>query len=97
MTKSDLITIIDLSAVYEVEVAFFSAIIEQDLIEVHEVDGDIHIDSTQLGKLEQILSLANDLKVNLEGIDVIFNLLERIARLEEELINAKHKLDFFER
>lgn len=96
MEKPDFIAIVDLSVVYEVKLDFFNAIIEHDLLQVYEIEGAIHIDAVDIGRLEQIMRLINELKINVEGVDVILNLLERIQFLEEELTNRSDKLRFLE-
>ncbi|NOQ75280.1 MAG: hypothetical protein GQ574_24930 [Crocinitomix sp.] len=96
MEKPDFIAIVDLTVVYEVKLDFFNAIIEHELVTVYEIEGAVCIDSVDIGKLEQIIRLTNELKINLEGVDVILNLLDRIELMKEELIDTKHKLRFLE-
>jgi hypothetical protein len=96
MGKPDFIAIVDLTVVYEVDLDFFNAIIEQELLQVHEIGGVIHVHSADIGTLEQILRLTNELQINLEGVDVILNLLKRVQLLEAELAETKHRLKFLE-
>ena len=42
-------------------------------------------DETAIRRLEAILTLTRDLGVNLAGVDVILNLREQVAELEDEL------------
>lgn len=43
------------------------------------------------------MRLYHELEVNIEGIDIIMNLLQRIEDLQAELDNAKSKLSLFEK
>ena len=46
--------------------------------------------------LEKIVRLHNELNVNLEGIDVVFNLLEKERKLRKELNAVKNRLRLYE-
>jgi hypothetical protein len=37
-----------------------------------------------------------ELDVNIEGIDVVFNLLQKIDTLQKELVKVKNRLRFYE-
>jgi hypothetical protein len=63
-------------------------------IEVIEQNHFIHQD--QIGDLEKIIRLHNELNVNLEGIDVVFNLLEKERALRQELNALKNRLRLYE-
>ena len=43
-----------------------------------------------------MIRLYNELNVNIEGLDIIFNLLEKEKRLREELNALKNKLKLYE-
>ena len=43
-----------------------------------------------------MIRLHNELNVNIEGIDVVFNLLEKEKELREELNALKNKLKLYE-
>ncbi len=43
-----------------------------------------------------MIRLHHELNVNIEGIDVVFNLLEKEKELREELIALKNRLKLYE-
>jgi hypothetical protein len=43
-----------------------------------------------------MVRLHYDLGINLEGIETIFHLLERIESLQHEMLNLKKKISFYE-
>ena len=50
----------------------------------------------ELPKVEKIIRFNRDLKINLEGIDVILNLLERVEKQEEDLLQLRNRLTIYE-
>ena len=66
------------------------------LIQIEIVEQNSFIHQDQIGDLEKIVRLHNDLNVNLEGIDVVFNLLEKELDLRNELNSLKNKLRLYE-
>jgi len=70
---------------YGLEQDFLDRLNETSLISYHIKDQDIYINKDQIGNLEKIIRLHYDLGINFEGIDVIFNLMERITEMEAEL------------
>lgn len=76
--------------------SFINSLNEHDLIEVIIVKDNSFLHEETIPKLEKIIRLHFDLSINLEGIDVIIQLLERIENLEEELAIAKNTLNRFD-
>lgn len=96
MEKVELIALNELCTAYEVEMIFFETLIEHDLIEIVIVEDKTLIEDSNLKRIEQILRLHNELNVNIEGIDVILNLLQRVDDLSKELEQVKSKLCIYE-
>ncbi|WP_211315855.1 chaperone modulator CbpM [Maribacter polysiphoniae] len=66
------------------------------LIEVVKKEDTEYIPFEELPKVEKIVRLHDDLNINLEGIEVIHQLLDRIAQMQNEIISLKNKLDFYQ-
>lgn len=96
MKKENLIEINKLCTQYEVELSFFEQIEQIGLIEISTLTQHQYLHKKHIDNVEKVLRLHNDLKVNMEGIDVIFNLLDKITILQEELIQLKNRLDIYE-
>jgi hypothetical protein len=81
---------------YQVEEAFMNHLTEYGLIETV-FDGETQcIDMDQLHKMEKIIRMYHELEVNMEGIDVIFNLLQKIMALQDELARTRDRLRIYE-
>ena len=81
---------------YDIEISFVDALDKMGLIQIKIVERNQYIHQDQIGELEKIIRLHNDLKVNLEGIDVVLNLLEKEKALRNELNTLKNRLRLYE-
>lgn len=96
MLKQEFIYIDTLSSHYEIEISFFHDLDKTGLIEIHIVNEKPCIHQDRISDLEKMLRLHQELKLNFEGIDVVFNLLNKISGLQEELAAVKNRLRLYE-
>lgn len=66
------------------------------LIEVMHIGQVDCIPVDRLGEAEKILRLHTELEINLEGVDAITHLLERIKEMQAEIRLLKNRLAFYE-
>ena len=92
METENLILIDTVCSHHNIEVSFVSSLQEYGLIEVVEVADHQYLSNEQLKDFEKIMRLHYELNINLEGIDAIAHLLQRIDDLQQELVAAKNKL-----
>ncbi len=89
METENLISIHSICSHYQVEVEFVDSLSDYELIEIVKVEEEQFLHKEQLGDFERLMRLHYDLEINLAGIDVIAQLLQKINRLEAELKNLK--------
>ena len=94
--KKNLIAITTLCSTYEIEFSFIDALHKTGLIQIVIIEQDHFIHQDQIRDLEKMIRLHHELNVNIEGIDVVFNLLEKEKELREELIALKNRLRLYE-
>jgi hypothetical protein len=94
--EKNLIAITTLCSHYEIEFSFIDALHKTGLIQIEIVKQDQFIHQDQIGDLEKMIRLHHELNVNIEGIDVVFNLLEKEKELREELKALKNRLKLYE-
>ncbi len=85
MTNENSILIEECCKHYRIETAFVRTLNEQGLIELSYTDESYFIHNNQLSLLEKYMHLHYDLDINMEGIEAISHLLEKIERLQLEL------------
>jgi len=96
MKIEKLIPVKQLCSHYQLEMSFFRQLNEYGIIEFTSIKRSIYIQSEKIIDLEKIIRLHHELEVNIEGIDVIFNLLKRLSAKEHELYLLKNRLQIYE-
>ena len=81
---------------YKVELSFFSNLSELGLVEVQTVEQVQYIHQDSIYEIEKMIRMHQELDVNIEGIDVVFNLLQKIETLQKELVEVKNRLRLYE-
>jgi hypothetical protein len=66
------------------------------LIEITTIKETGFIDAGQLQQLEKFIRLYYELDINLEGIETITHLLQRIKSLQDEIITLKNRIRLYE-
>ena len=96
MNMENLIPIPLLCAHYEVEMSFFTNLNEMGLLEIKTIETSQYIDSDAVYEIEKMVRMHQELDVNIEGIDIVFNLLQKIDVLQNELTTLKNRLRLYE-
>ncbi len=96
MQKENLFAINEFCVNHNIDISFISSLQQNGLIEVTTIKESGFIDSIQLLKLEKIVWLYYELDINLEGIETIGYLLQKINSLQDEITMLKNRLNFYE-
>ncbi len=96
MKEQDLIPLGTLCEQYRLELSFFEEMGEIGLIEFTLHKGNKHLRQDTLHQVEKILRIHRELHVNLEGVDVVMNILQRQEQLREELLRVQNRLRRYE-
>ncbi|MBS1582873.1 MAG: MerR family transcriptional regulator [Bacteroidetes bacterium] len=81
----------------ELDITFVQALTERGLIHVVMQEERSYIASDQLARLEQLARMHFDLDINLEGIEAISHMLERVDRMQQEMRALQERLRVYER
>lgn len=74
---------------------FIISLEEGGLIEIRTVDGEQYLLASQLRELERYSHLYYDLSINIEGIDAIRHMLDRMRTLQQEVRQLRRQLRHF--
>ncbi|MPR32928.1 chaperone modulator CbpM [Salmonirosea aquatica] len=96
MNTENFIPIATLCTHYHVETSFFDSLNEVGLIEIESIEESHYIHAERISEVEKIIRMRNDLHLNLEGIDVVLNLLQKMDHLQNELVSARNRLRLYE-
>lgn len=97
METNDLILAEEFCSHYNVGFSFITSLQEFGLIQITSVEETSYIPQAELKKLEQLARLHYDLDINLEGIDAITHLLEKIKELQTQITSLKNRLSLYEK
>ena len=81
---------------HNIEISFVISLQQTGLIEITTINDTTFIEVNQLQKLEKFIRLFFELDINLEGIETITHLLQRINTMQDEIITLKNRLYLYE-
>lgn len=96
MSTENFIPVTLLCTHYQVEMSFISSLHEIGLIEIHRIEKSDCVPLDNIQEIEKMIRMHHELAVNTEGIDVVFNLLQKIEDLQSELLTVKTRLRLYE-
>jgi hypothetical protein len=96
MAQDKLIAVTDVCRFHNIEISFISSLHQSGLIEITTLKEKKFIDIEQLQELEKMIRFHYELNINLEGIQAITHLLQRIKISQFEIMDLKNKLRLFE-
>ncbi len=94
--ENELLRVEDFCMHYNIEYNFLELLCEHDLIEIIDINEQHYLHENAISNLETFMRMHYDLDINLEGIEVINNLLSRVNNLQHELMHLKNKLKVYE-
>ncbi|HBB93650.1 MAG: MerR family transcriptional regulator [Bacteroidetes bacterium GWF2_49_14] len=97
MEKESLIALDEFCALHNIEVSFVSSLSQNGLISITTIQESGFIDNGQLQQLEKFIRLYYELDINLEGIETITYLLQRITTQQNEITALRNRLRLYEK
>jgi DNA-binding transcriptional MerR regulator len=96
MNTEQLIPISELSLRLGVETSFILTLEEHGLIKTVTTEQNLFIDVLELPQLEKMVRLHEELEINIEGIQAISHMLERIDDMQTEIADLQNRLRLYE-
>lgn len=93
--QTDLIIVSEYCRKCHIDPSFILLLEDNGLIEIREEENEHYLLSSQLHDLEKYTRWYYDLSINIEGIDVIRHLLDRMDVLQHELNNLKRRIQLY--
>ncbi len=81
---------------HQIELSFIHSLKESGLIEVAVVEEKVFVPMEQLTNLERIVRLYYEMDINLEGIETITYLLERMNSMQQQIRELNDRLSLYE-
>ena len=93
---NDLIAVNEFCVHHNIEISFINLLQQNGLIKVSIIESKYFVEKEQLPQLEKYVRFYHDLDINLEGIETITYLLQRIEIMQNEIIKLKNRLHFYD-
>ena len=92
MEQEELIPAEDFCLHHNIEYSFISSLESSGLISITSVKSSAYLQSDDLYKLEKFVHLHYDLEINIEGIEAINYLLEKMEDMQREIVSLRNKI-----
>lgn len=96
MDPKEFVLISEFCERYEIQYSFINSLNEFGLLEVTVIEENEYVAPDQVRELEKMMRLHYDLDINLQGIDAINNLLNKVSELQEKVKLLENRLRRFE-
>ena len=96
MQTDDMITAKEFCVHHKVEMSFIQSLKQSGLIEVAQLEEELCVHINQLPQLEQIVRLYYEMDINMEGIETITYLLNRMNEMQQEIVKLNNRLQLYE-
>lgn len=96
MQEESLIPASELCVHHNIEMSFIYSLQEYGLLEMVNREETIFIPAEQLSELEKLIRMHYELNINLEGIDAIRHLLNRLETVQQEMAHLRNLLKFYQ-
>jgi hypothetical protein len=76
--------------------SFINALKESGLVTITVVEQKIFVPADQLSQLEKMVRLYHEMDINLEGIETITYLLQRMNEMQQQIAALNNRLSLYE-
>ena len=94
--EKELIAITEYCINYDIEPSFIHSLEESGLIVLTSIDEEKFIHIEQLQEMDRYIHFHYDLEINIEGIDAIRHLLDKVNHMQEEIQQLKRLIHLHE-
>ena len=96
MQNEDLIAAQVCCTYYNIEHSFINSLQQYGLLHILTIEEERFVHANELQKLEKMVRLHYDLDINLEGIEAISYLLDKVEYLQAEMTQMRNRLRLYE-
>jgi chaperone modulatory protein CbpM len=96
MQKEEMISASDFCIHHNIEPAFIDSLHQSGLIEITIIEKKVFVPLSQLHQLEKLARLYYEMDINVEGIETITYLLQRMNEMQQQLVRLTNRLNLYE-
>jgi hypothetical protein len=96
MQPADMIPATEFCVHHKIELSFIHLLEQHGMIETVVIEECVFLPISELDRLEKMVRLHFELDINLEGIETINHLLQRITNMQEQIVSLSNRLKAWE-
>jgi len=96
MQTEEMIIVHEFCVHHDIDISFINALNDSGLIELQHTEDKWYIPVTELPQLEKLVRLYYEMDINLEGIETITYLLNRMNDMQQQILELNNKLRLYE-
>lgn len=96
MPTTHLIAANEFCIYHNIELSFIYSLQQSGMIEVTLIEEKLFVEESQLPQLEKMVRLYQEMDINLEGIETITYLLQRMQNMQHQIATLKSRLSMYE-
>ena len=96
MQTEELVPLQQFCTCHHIEQSLIFSLRDAGLVQIVHTEQEIAIPVSQLNQLEKMVRLNNEMDINLEGIETITYLLERMQSMQQQILQLKNRLRMYE-
>ena len=81
---------------HNIELSFIYSLKDSGLVEMTSIEEKIFVPVSQLGHLERLVRLYYEMDINLEGIETITYLLQRMNDMQQQIVQLSNRLSMYD-
>ena len=97
MESNELIPVYSFCVNHKIELSFIESLQQYWLVEITTIEEQTYLKESQLSEVEKFVRLHYDLDINIEGIEAIGHLLEKIKDMQFRNIQLLNRLSLYEK
>ncbi len=96
MERKDMIPAKDFCLHHSISYTFISGLQEAGLVDVDTVNEEHYLFAEQLSHIEPLVRMHTELDINMEGIEAIAHLLQRVSEMQQRMHALQERLKLYE-
>lgn len=96
MTQTDIFSITQICKQHQVEISFIHQLRDNGLIEIEEKEKTEYVAADRVNEIERFIRLHYELDINLEGLEAINHLLNKVETMQHEITELHNHLRRYE-
>ena len=96
MEREDIIPASEFCVHHNIQLSFIQALSDNGMIVTESMENKVYLPVSELKLVEKIVHLHFELDINLEGIETIIHLLDRMDDMQSQIVQLTNRLKRYE-